>query len=581
MTLTLATPALKEHRATFSADDVTTLEYRAWLPETPATRAVILFHRGHEHSARWNETVHALTPRMAETAFFAYDARGHGDSPGERGWAPDFATLVRDADAFVRFVQEAYDIPMNRMSVIAHSVGAVVAGAWLHDYAPTIQAIVLATPAFSVRLYIPLALPFLRLFNKVKRRAFVTSYVKAKMITHDPEQIAAYDNDPQISKQIAVNILVDLADASKRLIKDAGAIASPTLILGAGKDWVVKNSAARRFFNRLSSPRKELHIFPQMGHSIFHESSRDQVFEKVASFLTQKWQENTCLPVVEFTSREFQKLASQPSLLCPKENALRLQRLFLRTMGKLSKGVRLGWETGFNSGQTLDYVYENRATGTTLLGKLIDRFYLNAIGWRGIRQRKRTLQSVLKSLVEQLQSTHESIHIVDVASGPGRYLLEVASEFAKNIQLTLRDQDPAALDQAGRRAAALHLSVTTQHASAFDPASLASITPPPHIVIVSGLYELFPENALVEQSLAGIAQTLVAGGYLIYTNQPWHPQLEMIARCLVGFDRKPWIMRRRTQLEMDGLVERAGLKKQRTFADQWGMFTVNVATKPL
>ena len=32
---------------------------------------------------------------------------------------------------------------------------------------------------------------------------------------------------------------------------------------------------------------------------------------------------------------------------------------------RLSDGIRLGWATGFDSGRTLDYVYENRPRGRT------------------------------------------------------------------------------------------------------------------------------------------------------------------------------------------------------------------------
>ena len=44
----------------------------------------------------------------------------------------------------------------------------------------------------------------------------------------------------------------------------------------------------------------------------------------------------------------------------------------------------------------------------------------------------------------------------------------------------------------------------------------------------------------------------------MYTNQPWHPQIEMIARVLPNRDGQPWVMRRRTQAEMDALVACGG-----------------------
>src|SRR3712207_7419379 len=63
----------------FRSDGVA-LFYRAWLPPTPAHKAVVLFHRGHEHSGRLAEL--AATLDLHDTAVFAWDARGHGRSPG-------------------------------------------------------------------------------------------------------------------------------------------------------------------------------------------------------------------------------------------------------------------------------------------------------------------------------------------------------------------------------------------------------------------------------------------------------------------------------------------------------------------
>ena len=50
---------------------------------------------------------------------------------------------------------------IEEMAIVGHSVGAVGVAAWVHDYAPPIRAMVLATPAFRVKLYVPLAMPAL------------------------------------------------------------------------------------------------------------------------------------------------------------------------------------------------------------------------------------------------------------------------------------------------------------------------------------------------------------------------------------------------------------------------------------
>ena len=98
--------------------------------------------------------------------------------------------------------------------------------------------------------------------------------------------------------------------------------------------------------------------------------------------------------------------------------------------------------------------------------------------------------------------------------------------------------------------------------------------------MVSGLYELFPDNTMVSGSLAGMADAIEPGGYIVYTGQPWHPQLEMIARALTSHRQgDAWVMRRRSQAEMDQLVENAGFRKVAQRIDEFGIFTVSLAVK--
>jgi hypothetical protein len=99
------------------------------------------------------------------------------------------------------------------------------------------------------------------------------------------------------------------------------------------------------------------------------------------------------------------------------------------------------------------------------------------------------------------------------------------------------------------------------------------------VTVVSGLFELFPANAPVRESLRGLADVIEPGGYLIYTNQPYHPQLEFIARVLTNREGRAWIMRRRSQAEMDELVRAAGFTKLGMEIDPWGIFTVSTARR--
>ncbi|QDT02785.1 Phospholipase YtpA [Rubripirellula lacrimiformis] len=595
--------------SSFLASDGQEIFYRVWEPSAASDRSVLLFHRGHEHSGRWQEFVD--TCGMDDAWCFAWDARGHGRTVGPRGAAESFARMVQDAEDFARHIEQFYGLKMNRMAVVGQSVGAVVAATWIHDYAAPVRAMVLATPALRIKLYVPFAIEALRIWNKLRPGGFIRSYVRPGMLTHDAAQADAYANDPLISPQIATNVLLDLHDASQRLVDDAAAIHTPTMVWVSGKDYVVDQSLQHRFYDRLASADKRIEVLDDFYHSTFWEAGRDDVIRRTGDFLRQRLDGGADVVPNETASSEpvfgetlssetlsgetppsetlsrgsrhrFQQCEQPTSLL--RQAWFGIQKLSLATLGRLSRGVRIGWQSGFDSGQSLDHVYRNRAEGITPLGRLIDRCYLNSIGWQGIRQRKVNMESLLDEAIAEQFRLHGSVTILDIAAGPGRYVLDTMRRNSSiPIRAILCDRDADGIAQGRQLAKEMSLAdrVEFRQSDAFDPGMIAAAVgdDPIHIAIVSGLYELFPENDPVRRSLAGITDTLVDGGRLLYTDQPWHPQQEMIARVLPNRDGNPWVMRCRSQAEMDALVVETGCWRDRMRIDRWGIFSVALATK--
>ena len=571
----------------FTAHDGTVLFYRYWPAAAKPDRALILFHRGHEHSGRLQHIVDEL--ELPQFAMFAWDARGHGRSPGARGDSPSFAASVKYVDAFVRHVCSEYGIAAENVAVIAQSVGAVLVATWAHDYAPRVRCLVLAAPALKVKLYVPLARPGLGLLYRLRGNFFVNSYVKAKFLTHDEERIRSYDTDPLITRAISARILLALYEAAERVVADAQAIRLPVQVLISGADWVVDTRTQHEFFDRLGSAVKEKHVLDGFYHDTLGEKQRGLAFAKVRDFVARvfarPFEQGSLIDAdrAGFTKEEADALQRRLPALQPKNIGFALARLSMRTLGRLSEGIRLGLSTGFDSGSTLDYVYRNRAGGATFLGRLIDRNYLDSIGWRGIRVRKRHIEEAIRLAARRLRAERRAVRIVDIAAGHGRYVLEAIGQLERPPEsILLRDYSDINVRDGSALIAAKRLNGIARFVKgdAFDEESLAAIEPRPSLAIVSGLYELFPENAPVMASLSGLGRALTRGDCLIYTGQPWHPQLELIARTLTSHrGHQAWVMRRRTQAEMDELALRAGFDKLEQWTDEWGIFTVSLAIR--
>ena len=573
-------------RLQFTTEDGLSLHYKTWNIEG-ATKSLVLLHRGHEHADRWDTVIPGLT--MPNTAIYAWEARGHGQSPGERGHAPGFMQYVRDLDAFFRHLQAAHGLIPERTVVLAHSVGAVIAATWVHDFAPRIAGLVLATPAFEVNLILPGALANIRLMQKLKPEATIKSYVRGSWLTRDPHAAATYDADTTISKDISARILVDLFDTGNRVIDDAAVIDRPLLLFSAGADRVVKRRAIERLYESYGSDQKVHLTLKGARHAIFHDLCRDEVTGAVRRFAERcfdryaspQLDEDLSHPATNAEYAELLKPLPSPSW---RGLSFIIQRAMLGSIGRLSEGIRIGHATGFDSGESLDYVYQNQARGSLGIGKLIDWNYLNAIGWRGIRQRRECLKQALHFVLAQVRMANMPLELMDIAGGAGRYLLDILEEpeAGAGLHVLCRDWSESALD-AGRASAIardLENRITHLRGDAFDEVSLAGVEPQPSVAVVSGLYELFPENDRLRRSLRGLYAAVRPDGWLIYTGQPWHPQVEMIARTLTNRDKRYWIMRRRPQGEMDALVAAAGFRKEKQWVDDFGIFTVSAARRP-
>lgn len=236
-------------------------------------------------------------------------------------------------------------------------------------------------------------------------------------------------------------------------------------------------------------------------------------------------------------------------------------RVLMRTGGRLSDGIRLGYRQGFNSGTMVDYVYDNRAHGITPLGTYVDRVMLDHPVWRGVRARRELLVSQLRAVIAQQAGQR----LLDVAAGPGSYLFALPEGAARYYAADI-DADERARGLA-RTAAEGRDDIRFVAADAFDPTSW------PHsrfdILVASGFFDLLVDIADVRKLLAAGAAGTRPGAHWVLTVMEGHTDLDLLHDVLVDWDRKPWTAVTRSAEEI--LVE----------AEPLGWRAVTVEREPL
>ncbi|MDZ7855417.1 class I SAM-dependent methyltransferase family protein [Sphaerotilus sp.] len=531
----------------FQSADHTRLYYRCRQPldtrRTPASpplRVLVFLHDDHQHSGH----LQALADELLgfQDWSFAWDARGHGHSPGDHDATADIDRLVQDFHHFTRHLRQTLGLSTEDMVVVAHGLGALVAATWVHDHAPCLRGLVLAAAAFQPKAW--------------------------------PARFTA------LARQRATT--------ARRIVANAAAIDVPTLVLVAGEDSVVHPAAQLQFFDHLGARQKRLVQLPHSDHEVFHgpEAPREEALRETWRFIHDCYGQPMATREDRLdgdrnsrSATQFQHLQRDTLGSSPARLGHALQRHLLHALGPYSDGLRAGLAYGFDAGVTQDHVYRREASGRAWFGRWLDQRYLHSPGSRALQQRQQHLQHVLTELI----ATHPGSlmpRVLDVAAGGGRYLLETAKRFQdRPMRITLRDQDQASLDAAARLVDTLALNHTVEYQcrDALSPDSYPVDEPLQDIVVVSGLFELVSENAPVLAALQGIQRQLHPGGHLVYTGLPWHPDWLRQARILNDRRGEPLQMRLRPQVELDALVASIDCRKVLGLIGPDGVHTVSVA----
>ena len=253
----------------------------------------------------------------------------------------------------------------------------------------------------------------------------------------------------------------------------------------------------------------------------------------------------------------------------------------LKTVGKLSDGVSLAFSSGMISGISLDYIYRNQPSGKTFLGRLIDKVYLSNRGWEAIRYRRASLEHYLAEAVTLERQRGERPVMLDIASGPAAYIIDVLSaDYGADTRAVCRDLDPQSLALGRSQAESRHLSnVVFAQGDAFDEPSLAEIKPQSNIVVSSGFYDWIRDDGLIRRSMSIIHELLPPGGYFIFSNQSGHFDLDLVNYIFTDFHGQPLDMVVRPAATVNAWAETAGFNIVETTSDRLGFYSVTMAQK--
>jgi len=130
--------------------DGTKLAYRSW-PKPGADVTFAVVHGFGEHSGRYERFATGMAAHGMST--YAMDLRGHGNSPGQRGYVDAWSQWTDDASVFVRQIEA---IAGTEVVPLGHSFGgATVLSTVLAGKLPKSKRFIVSSPALKVKVAVP------------------------------------------------------------------------------------------------------------------------------------------------------------------------------------------------------------------------------------------------------------------------------------------------------------------------------------------------------------------------------------------------------------------------------------------
>ena len=250
-------------------------------------------------------------------------------------------------------------------------------------------------------------------------------------------------------------------------------------------------------------------------------------------------------------------------------------RLILQTVGKLSTGIRMSYTYGFTSGKMLEYVYKNKPSGITIVGRLLDKVYLSHRGWQSVRERMFNLVDVISDTIKIMNK--KFVKITDIAGGTGLYLFKVIEKVGDNkVRVVVRDIEERWIKEGNKKARCLGLKevISFKKGDAFDRGDLSRDIYNADIVVASGFYDWFEDKNLIEKSFKLIFECLPKGKYFIFTIQTKHFNLDFTNAMFVDFHRRKLTMTITEHNKVLQMLKKSGFRLIDFRSDSWGYYTV-------
>lgn len=266
------------------------LYYQSWHPEGQVRAILAIVHGLGGHSGLYGNIVEHLVPQ--NYAVYAFDLRGNGRSPGQRGYINAWTEFREDLQAFVQLIKTQY--PEQPLFLLGHSVGAVIVLDYVLRFPPEasdLQGVIALAPTLGKVGVPPFKLTLGRLLSRVWPRFTLSTGIDLSTASSDPAVIAAYAQDQWRHTQGSARLATEFLATVAWIQEHAADWQVPLMILHGGADQVALPEGGCDFLQRVTILDKERREYP----GVYHEIQSDRNYQEMLTDL-DNWLERHLPP---------------------------------------------------------------------------------------------------------------------------------------------------------------------------------------------------------------------------------------------------------------------------------------------
>ncbi|MBT9311017.1 alpha/beta fold hydrolase [Leptothoe kymatousa] len=278
----------------FTVRDGLSLYYQSWLPPSTVKATIVLVHGLGSHSGLFQNVVRALIPEGY--AIYGYDLRGHGRSPGQRGYINGWAEYRDDlADLLAMVQQQHAAVPCF---LLGHSLGGTIVLDYMrhrseslavspHCGEPSVAGAIAASVPFGPHGATDLRLKLGQVLAWGLPRFSMALGLKSVLPSRDRAVVLAYAHDPLRHQRGTARLAAEFAKTMKQLGEYKQNLTQPILMLHGTADQVADYRVSEEFFAGLPPQQKTFIRYPGAYHELFNEINVSDVMQDISAWLSQ------------------------------------------------------------------------------------------------------------------------------------------------------------------------------------------------------------------------------------------------------------------------------------------------------